>query len=62
MKSITFENIFNQEKFICEDIKDRTIIDGVEFIKVHKYENNRIVLMRKDSLKKVKVNKNAFVR
>lgn len=50
-----FENPVNQEKWVCEDINDIKVIDGVEFLQVHKPENNRVVLMRKDALKKVKI-------
>lgn len=50
-----FENPVNQEKWICENINDIKLIDGVEFLQVHKPENTRTVLMRKDALKKIKV-------
>lgn len=53
MKQITFENIFNHERFRCNDVRDIQIIDGVEYLKVNKIGNERVLLMRKDSLKKV---------
>lgn len=53
MKQITFENIFNHERFKCNDVRDVQIIDGVEYLKVNRLGNDRILLMRKDSLKKV---------
>lgn len=49
-----FENPINQERWECNDIYDIRSIDGVEFLQVHKYGNDRTVLMRKDALKKVK--------
>lgn len=53
MKAITFENIYNREKFVCRGKKDIQVIDGVEYIKVFKYGTQRQVLVRKDFLKKV---------
>lgn len=49
-----FENPMNQECWICEDVNDTRTIDSVEFLQVHRPENMRIVLMRKDALKRVK--------
>ena len=53
MKTITFENQFNREKFTCTDPKSVQIIDGVEFLPVSRVGTNRIVLVRKDLLKRV---------
>lgn len=55
MKTVTFENIWNKEKFECsrEDLKNPEVIEGVEYIRVMKPENKRVMLMRKDALKKV---------
>lgn len=49
-----FENPMNQERWECEDINDIRTIDGVEFLQVHRYGNDRTVLMRKDALKRIK--------
>jgi hypothetical protein len=56
MKTLTFENIWNKEKVECSDIdlKHPEVIEGVEYIRVNRVGNNRIMLMRKDALKKVK--------
>lgn len=55
MKTVTFENIWNKEKFECAvfDLKNPEVIEGVEYLRVMKPENKRIMLMRKDALKKV---------
>ena len=53
MKSVTFENQFNHERVICEDIRTIEVIDGVEYYKVHKAGEARTFLMRKDILTKV---------
>jgi hypothetical protein len=55
MKTLTFENIWNKEKFECSatDLKNPEVIEGVEYIRVTKNDSKRIMLMRKDALKKV---------
>lgn len=54
MKTVTFENIFNKEKFEGLGKKEVKVIDGVEYYKLFKYGTKREVLVRKDFLKKVK--------
>lgn len=56
MKTVTFENIWNKEKFECSfmDLKNPEVIEGVEYLRVNRVGNNRVMLMRKDALKKVK--------
>lgn len=54
MKEHVLENVFNREKFVCLDLKDIQIIEGVEYLKVQKYGSARTILMRKDALKKIK--------
>ena len=49
-----FENPVNQERWVCENVNDSKMIDGVEFIPVHAVDNNRVVLMRKEALKPVR--------
>lgn len=51
MKPVEFQNIYSQEKFFCENLKQVSLIDGVEYITVKKPNNPRSFLMRKDSLK-----------
>jgi len=53
MKTLTFENIYNKEKFVCSNRIDVKVIDGVEYVKVSKLGTQRVVLVRKDFLKKV---------
>ena len=47
-------NDLNSEEWICEDYSDVKFIDGLEYIKVHKPEQSRNFLMRKDVLRKKK--------
>jgi penicillin-binding protein-related factor A (putative recombinase) len=53
MKPVTFENRVSHERVICDDIKNVQLIDGIEFLLVHRQGQQRIFLMRKDSLEKV---------
>lgn len=53
MKTITFRNKMNGERFVCDNIKAVEVIDGVEYLVVRKEFNPRPVMMRKDVLEKV---------
>ncbi len=55
MKAIMFKNRFNNEHFVCDDIRLTENIDGVEYIIVHRPNEHRHFKMRKDVLEKVKV-------
>jgi hypothetical protein len=51
-KYIKLINPLNGEEWICGDYTDVKYIDGVEYIKVQKFGNERTHLMRKDALRK----------
>ncbi len=53
MKTMTFVNERNGEQVICDNVRDVQVIDGIEYLIVHKKENPRPFMMRKDALKKV---------
>lgn len=53
MKTITFENIYNKEKFVSLGRKDTKFIDGVEYVKLCKLGSKQEVFVRKDYLKRV---------
>ena len=53
MKSMTFVNERNGEQVVCDDIRDVRTIDGVDYLVVHKKDNPRPFMMRKDALRKV---------
>ena len=53
LKAITFKNKLNSEQVICENIRAVEVIDGIEYLVVHRKENNRMFLMRKDVLEKI---------
>ena len=50
MKPVALKNLLNGEKFICEDLRQIEIIDGVEFITVHRPNEARTFKMRRDIL------------
>ena len=55
MKPITFKNRLNGEVVVCEDVKNLVqVIDGIEYLAVHRAGNDRIFLMRKDALEVLK--------
>ena len=54
MKSMTFENKFNRERFECDNVRDVEVIDGVDYLKVRKPNTARQLLIRKDILIKIK--------
>lgn len=53
-KIVEFVNPRNQERWDCKDIKHVQMIEGVEYLYVHRPGNlNQERLMRRDSLVKV---------
>jgi hypothetical protein len=54
MKSVNFKNRMNGERVVCDNIREVKIIDGVEYLIVHKQDSNRQFLMRREALEKVK--------
>ena len=42
----------NNDRVICDDVRQVQVIDGVEYLVVHRPENQRQFLMRKDVLEK----------
>jgi hypothetical protein len=54
MKAVTMKNRFNNERVVCDDVRDIRLIEGIEYLVVRRQENiNRTFLMRKDALQKV---------
>jgi len=54
MKQLVFENIINGEKYVCPAKSETRTIDGIDYIRVFKMGTNREVLVKKDTLRKVK--------
>lgn len=52
-KPILFENIRNRERWVCEDVTKINIISDVEYLYVHKPDNDRLFMIRKESLRKI---------
>ena len=52
MKAMTFKNRMNGERFVCEDVKTVEVIDGIEYLFVHRPNEQRMFKMRKDALVK----------
>jgi hypothetical protein len=56
-KPIRLRNILSNEIWICEDYSNIKLVDGVEFIEVHRENNPRKFWMNKTTLIKIKQNK-----
>lgn len=52
MKPVTFKNRMNGERFICDNVRTVEVIDGVEYLIVHRPNQERTFKMRKDALVK----------
>ncbi len=52
MKSMTFKNRMNGERFVCDNVRAVEVIDGVEYLIVHRPNEHRMFKMRKDVLEK----------
>lgn len=61
MKSVTLENQFTHERFICDDMRSVQVIDGVEYLSVYRPSNPRVVLIRKDALKRIPQDRKSVV-
>lgn len=54
MKTVKFTNPRTGEIWICEDLNVRRKVDGVDFVEVHRPDNNRLVWMNLTNLTKIK--------
>ena len=52
MKPMTFKVLHTGERFICDDVRVVDVIDGVEYLVVHRPGEHRVFKMRKDVLVK----------
>jgi len=53
MKPIVYENPRNHERVICDNVRDVRIIDGIEYLSVHRINENRQFLVRRDAIRRV---------
>ena len=52
IKPMTLKNRMNNERFVCDNIRDVEVIDGIEYLIVHRPNEQRTFKMRKDVLEK----------
>jgi hypothetical protein len=52
-KPVVFENKITRERLICDNIQLVRVFDGEEFISVHRVNESRNFLMRRDALEKI---------
>ncbi len=53
MKATMLKNRFNNEHFVCDDIRVTENIDGVEYLIVHRPNEHRPFKMRRDALERI---------
>ena len=53
MKPVMFKNRFNNDRVVCDNVRNIETIDGVEYIIVHRPGESRHFKMRRDALEKV---------
>jgi len=54
MKTIIFKNKINGEQYVCEDYRAVDIIDGIEYITVHRINTAHNFKIRRDAVDLVK--------
>jgi hypothetical protein len=54
MKPMIFKNRINGEHFVCNDVRAVEVIDGVEYLIVHRPTEQRLFKMRRDALEKIR--------
>jgi hypothetical protein len=52
MKPMTLKNRMNNERFVCDNVRNIEVIDGVEYLIVRRPNEQRTFKMRKDVLEK----------
>jgi hypothetical protein len=54
MKPIIFENPRTRERVICDDVRNSTVIEGEEYLTVHRVNEQRTFLIRRTAVVPVK--------
>lgn len=62
MKLTLFENLVTRERLVCDNLRNITVIDGEEYLAVHKENEQRIFLVKKDILARVNAKTKKIVR
>jgi hypothetical protein len=52
-KPVVFENKITRERLVCDNIKLVRVFDGAEFLSVHRPNENRNFLIRRDALTEI---------
>ena len=55
-KPVVFENKITRERLICDNIRLVRVFDGAEFLSVHRVNESRNFLIRRDALEKIDSN------
>ena len=54
MKPIMFENPRTRERVVCDDLRNIAVIEGEEYLTVRRVNEQRVFLIKKTALVRVK--------
>jgi hypothetical protein len=47
MKPVMFENTRTRERVVCDDVRNIAVIEGEEYLTVHRINEQRVFLIRR---------------
>jgi hypothetical protein len=54
MKPVIFENTRTRERVVCDDVRNIAVIEGEEYLAVHRVNEQRTFLIRRTAVIRVK--------
>ena len=54
MKPVMFENTRTRERVVCDDVRNIAVIEGEEYLTVHRVNEQRVFLVRRTAVVPVK--------
>jgi hypothetical protein len=54
MKPVVFENTRTRERVVCDDVRNIAVIEGEEYLTVHRVNEQRAFLIKRNALARVK--------
>ena len=54
MKPVMFENPRTRERVVCDDLRNISVIEGEEYLTVHRVNEQRVFLIKRTALVRVK--------
>ena len=50
MKPVMFENTRTRERVVCDDVRNIAVIEGEEYLAVHRVNEQRVFLVRRTAV------------